>query len=44
MNVTIKGKLYSTEFQLHFKTDGTVCSLEETSDGIFDLKIVGVHM
>ena len=41
-DVTIKGKLYSTEFRQHFKTDGSVCSLIETSDGKFDLKIDGV--
>ena len=40
--VTIKGKLYSTEFRQHFKTDGSVCSLKETSDGKFELKIDGV--
>ena len=39
---TIKGELYSTEFRQHFKTDGSVCSLKETSDGKFDLKIDGV--
>ena len=38
----IKGELYSTEFRQHFKTDGSVCSLKETSDGKFDLKIDGV--
>lgn len=41
-DVTIKGKLYSTEFRQHFKTDGAVCSLKETSDGKFDFKIDGV--
>ena len=41
-DVTIKGKLYSSEFRQHFKTDGSVCSLIETSDGKFDLKIDGV--
>ena len=40
--ITIKGELYSTEFRQHFKTDGSVCSLKETSDGKFDLKIDGV--
>lgn len=38
-DVTIKGKLYSSEFRQLFKTDGSVCSLKETSDGKFDLKI-----
>ncbi len=41
-DVTIKGELYSTEFRQHFKTDGSVCSLIETSDGKFDLTIDGV--
>ena len=40
--VNIKGELYSSEFRQHFKTDGSVCSLKETSDGKFDLKIDGV--
>ena len=39
---TIKGELSSTEFRQHFKTDGSVCSLKETSDGKFDLKIDSV--
>lgn len=41
-DVTIKGKLYSSEFRQLFKTDGSICSLKETSDGTFDLKIDGV--
>ena len=41
-DVTIKGKLYSSEFRQLFKTDGSICSLKETSDGKFDLKIDGV--
>ena len=41
-DVTIKGELYSSEFQQLFKTNGSVCSLKETSDGTFDLKIDGV--
>ena len=40
--VTIKGELYSSEFRQHFKTDGSVCSLKETSDGKFDFKIDGI--
>ena len=43
-DVTIKGKLYSSEFRQLFKTDGSVCSLKETSDGTFDLKIDAFHM
>lgn len=41
-DVTIKDELYSSEFQQLFKTDGSICSLKETSDGKFDLKIDGV--
>ena len=41
-DVSIKGDLYSLEFRQLFKTDGSVCSLKETSDGKFDLKIDGI--
>ncbi len=41
-DVTIKGEPYSSEFRQHFKTDSSVCSLKETSDGKFDLKIDGI--
>ncbi len=41
-DVTIKGKLYSAEFRQLFKTDSSIYSLKETSDGKFDLKIDGV--
>ena len=41
-DVTIKGKLYSSEFRQLFKIEGSICSLKETSDGKFDLKIDGV--
>ena len=41
-DVTIKGKLYSSEFRQFFKTDGSVCPLKETSDGEFDFKINGI--
>lgn len=41
-DVTIKGELYSSEFRQYFKIDGSICSLKETSDGKFDLKIEGV--
>lgn len=41
-DVTIKGELYSSEFQQHYKTDSSVYSLKETSDGKFDLKIDSV--
>ena len=40
--VTIKGEFYSTEFRQHSRTDGSICSLKETSDGKFDFKIDGV--
>jgi hypothetical protein len=38
-DVTIKGELYSSEFRQHYKTDSSVYSLKETSDGKFDFKI-----
>lgn len=41
-DVTIKGEPYSSEFRQHFKTNSSVCSLKETSDGKFDLKIDGI--
>lgn len=41
-DVTIKGELYSSEFRQLFKTNGSICSLKETSDGKFDFKIDGV--
>ena len=40
--VTIKGELYSSEFRQLFKTDGSVCSLKENTDGKFDFNIDGV--
>ena len=41
-NVSIKGELYSREFNQHFKTDGVVCSLKQNTEGKFDLNIDGV--
>lgn len=41
-DVSIKGKLYSREFNRHFKTDGAVCSLKQDSEGRFDLNRDGV--
>lgn len=41
-DVIIKGELYSSEFRQLFKTNGSICSLKETSDGKFDFKIDGV--
>lgn len=40
--ITIKGELYSFEFLQLFKTNGSVCSFKETSDGKFDFKIDGI--
>lgn len=40
--IPFKSELYSTEFWHHFKTDVSICSLKETSDGKFDIKIDGV--
>lgn len=41
-DVSIKGELYSCEFNQHFKTDKTVCSLKEDEEGKFELNIDGV--
>lgn len=41
-DVTIKGELYSSEFQQLFNTNGSVCSLKEKLDGKFDFKIDGI--
>lgn len=41
-DVTIKGKLYSSEFRQFFKIYGSVCLLKEISDGKFGSKIHGV--
>lgn len=41
-DVSIKGKLYSREFNQHFKVDKTVCSLKEDEEGKFELNIDGV--
>ena len=40
-DVIIKGELYSSEFQQFFKTDSSVCSFKENTDGKFDFKIDG---
>lgn len=32
-DVSIKGELYSCEFNQHFKADKTVCSLKQEADG-----------
>ena len=40
--VSIKGELYSREFNQHFRADKTICSLKEDKDGNFNLNIDGV--
>lgn len=40
--VSVTGKLYSTEHNQSFSTDGAVCSLKEDKEGRFDLNIDGV--
>lgn len=40
-DVSIKGELYSREFDRHFKTDGAICSLKQDTEGRFDLNIDG---
>ncbi len=41
-NVSIKGELYSREFNQHFRADKTICSLKEDKEGNFNLNIDGV--
>lgn len=41
-DVSIRGELYSREFNQHFKADKTVCSLKEDTEGNFELNIDGV--
>lgn len=41
-DVSIKGELYSREFDQHFRADKTICSLKEDKDGNFNLNIDGV--
>jgi len=41
-DVSIKGELYSREFNQHFRADGAVCSLKQNTEGKFDLNIDGV--
>ena len=40
--VSIKGELYSREFNQHFRADKTICSLKEDKEGNFNLNIDGV--
>ena len=41
-DVSIKGELYSREFNQHFRADKTICSLNEDKEGNFNLNIDGV--
>ena len=41
-DVSIKGELYSREFNQHFRVDKTICSLKENKEGNFNLHIDGV--
>lgn len=41
-DVSIRGELYSREFNQRFKADKTVCSLKEDKEGNFELNIDGV--
>ena len=41
-DVSIKGELYSREFNQHFKADGAVCSLRQDTEGKFELNIDSV--
>lgn len=41
-DVSIRGELYSREFNQHFKADKTVCSLKEDEEEKFELNIDGV--
>ena len=41
-DVSIKGELYSREFNQHFREDKTICSLKEGKEGNFNLNIDGV--
>lgn len=41
-DVSIRGELYSREFNQHFKADGAVCSLKQDTEGNYELNIDGV--
>ena len=41
-DVSIKGELYSREFNQYFRTDCAVCSIKQDTEGKFDFKIDGV--
>ncbi len=41
-DVSIKGELYSREFNQHFRVDKTICSLKEDKEGKYNLHIDGI--
>lgn len=41
-DVSIKGELYSREFNQHFRVNKTICSLKEDKEGNFNLNTDGV--
>ena len=41
-DVSIKGELYSREFNQHFRADKTICSLKEDKEGKYNLHIDGI--
>lgn len=41
-DVSVTGKLYSSEHNQSFSTNGAICSLKQDRDGYFDLNIDGV--
>lgn len=41
-DVSIKGELYSREFNQYFRTDDAVCPIKQDTEGKFDFKIDGV--
>ena len=41
-DVSVTGKLYSTEHNQSFSTDGAICSLKQDKEGRFDLRIDGI--
>lgn len=41
-DVSIRGELYSREFNQHFKADGAVCSLKQDTESKFEFNIDGV--
>ena len=41
-DVSVKGKLYSSEFSRSFETQRSVCAIKEDKNGRFDFKIDGV--